>query len=269
MVYARLATGYRPGGPNLVPPDAPPTCNANTARIGQPTSRSGCRSTQLDDRLSLDLALYHVDWKDIQLLELVNGFNINANGGTATTEGVEWNFGYVPVQGLTIQLTGAYTDAHLTSDAPTLNAVSGDRLPYAPKWGTSVDAEYKHLAFGDYSGFFGASYSYVGSRSSDFASSSTSPAGQVVLPSYNTYGARLGLENGRYRLTLYGKNLSDSRGFTNYSACPIPVFDRDCHATAHDWDDALCEILKRRTRGRLAYSGSRAQLHKVHLSKLS
>ena len=220
MVYARLATGYRPGGPNVLPPNAPPDVQREYGSDKTTNVELGVRSTQLDGRLSLDVALYHVDWKNIQLTEIVGGFGINANGGTATTEGVEWTFGWRPVQELTVQLTGAYTDAHLTSDAPSLDAESGARLPYAPKWGTSVDAEYKRPVFGDYSGFFGASYSYVGSRSSDFASSTSTPPGQVVLPGYNTYGARIGLENGRYRLTLYGKNLSDSRGFTNYSSFP-------------------------------------------------
>jgi iron complex outermembrane recepter protein len=221
MVYARLATGYRPGGPNVVPPAAPPDVPREYGSDKTTNVELGVRSTQLDGRFSLDLALYHVDWKNIQLVEVINAFNINANGGTATTEGVEWTFGYVPVQGLTLQWTGAYTDAKLTSAAPPpIDAPSGAPLPFAPKWGTSVDGEYKHTVFGDYSGFLGATYSYVGSRSSDFASSTATPPGQVILPSYNTYGARLGLENGRYRLTLYGKNLSDSRGFTNYSSFP-------------------------------------------------
>jgi iron complex outermembrane recepter protein len=222
MVYARLATGYRPGGPNVLPPDAPPDVQREYGSDKTTNVELGVRSTQLDGRFSLDLAAFHVDWKNIQLLEVVDGFGINANGGTARTEGVEWTFGYLPVQGLTFQWTGAFTDAYLTSPAPTLNANSGDRLPYAPKWGTSVDAEYKHTVFGNYSGFLGATYSYVGSRSSDFASSAATPAGQVVLPSYSTYGLRLGLENGRYRLTLYGQNLSDSRGFTNYTSSGSP-----------------------------------------------
>jgi outer membrane receptor protein involved in Fe transport len=38
----------------------------------------------------------------------------------------------------------------------------------------------------------------------------------VSLPSYNTVAARLGLENDRYRATLYGKNLGDQRGITSY-----------------------------------------------------
>jgi outer membrane receptor protein involved in Fe transport len=222
LVYARLASGYRPGGPNVLPPNAPPDVQRQYGSDKTTNVELGVRSTLLDGRFSLDLAAFHVDWKNIQLLEVVGGFGINANGGTARSQGVEWTFGYVPVEGLTLQWTGAYTDAYLTSDAPAINAVSGDRLPYAPKWGTSLDAEYKRTAFGDFSGFIGATYSYVGDRSSDFATSSATPPGQVVLPSYNTYGARLGLENGRYRLTLYAKNLSDSRGFTNYTNSGSP-----------------------------------------------
>ncbi len=215
MMYARLATGYRPGGPNVLPPAATPDVPRQYGSDRTTNIELGVRSTLVDGRLSVDLAAYHVDWKDIQLLEVVSGFGINANGGTARSQGVEWSFAYLPVQGLTFQWTGAYTDAKLTSAAPTINANSGDRLPYAPEWGSSVDAEYKRPAFGDYSGFVGATWSYVGSRSSDFASSAT---GQVVLPSYSTYGARLGLENSHYSMALYGRNLSDSRGFTNYAS---------------------------------------------------
>ncbi len=220
MVYARLATGYRPGGPNVLPPNAPPEVQRQYRSDTTTNIELGVRSTLVDGRFSLDLAAYHVDWKDIQLLETVGNFNVNANGGTARSQGLEWSFAYLPVQGLTFQWTGAYTDAKLTSAAPAINANSGDPLPYAPKWGSSVDAEYRRPAFGDYSGFVGATWSYVGSRSSDFGSAAPTPpvAGQVILPSYSTYGARLGVENHRYSFALYGRNLSDSRGFTNYSS---------------------------------------------------
>ncbi len=222
MVYARLATGYRPGGPNILPPNAPPDVQRQYGSDRTTNIELGVRSTVLDGRFSLDLAAYHVDWKNIQLLETVSGFNINANGGTARSQGFEWSFAYLPVQGLTFQWTGAYTDAQLTSAAPAINANSGDRLPYAPEWGNTVDAEYKRPAFGNYSGFVGATWSYVGSRSSDFASSPTTPPGQAILPSYSTYAARVGLENGSYRFALYGKNLSDSRGFTSYASSGAP-----------------------------------------------
>ena len=45
---------------------------------------------------------------------------------------------------------------------------------------------------------------------------------QVDLPSYNTIAARLGLENDRYRITVYGKNLGDKRGITSYQSSGAP-----------------------------------------------
>jgi iron complex outermembrane receptor protein len=222
MAYARVATGYRPGGPNVLPPNAPSSVQREYGSDRTTNVELGVRSTQLDGRLSIDLTAFHVSWKDIQLTEEVGGFGINANGGTARSQGLEWAFSYLPVQGLTFQWTGAYTDAKLTSAAPSIDANSDDRLPYAPKWGTSVDGEFLRPVSGNLSGFLGVTYSYVGARSSDFASSAATIPGQVVLPSYNTYGARMGLESGPYRLTLYGKNLSDSRGFTNYSSSGAP-----------------------------------------------
>lgn len=222
MMYARLATGYRPGGPNILPPNAPPEVQRQYGSDTTTNVEAGVRSTLVDGRFSLDLAAFHVDWKNIQLLEVVSGFGINANGGTARSQGFEWSFAYLPIQGLNFQWTGAYTDAKLTSAAPTINARSGDRLPYAPEWGSTVDAEYKHTMLGDYSGFVGATWSYVGSRSSDFATSAATPPVQAILPSYSSYAARLGLENGQYRFTLYGKNLSDSRGITSFASSGSP-----------------------------------------------
>ncbi len=53
-------------------------------------------------------------------------------------------------------------------------------------------------------------------------SSLANPPGQAILPSYSTFAARLGLENDHYQFTLYGKNLSDSRGFSDYSSYGAP-----------------------------------------------
>ena len=59
-----------------------------------------------------------------------------------------------------------------------------------------------------------------GSRHTDFESFPTDatmvPNGQLELDSYNTFEARIGVDNAHYRITLYGKNLGDKRGITNY-----------------------------------------------------
>jgi iron complex outermembrane receptor protein len=222
MVYARVATGYRPGGPNALPPLAPPDVPREYGADKTTNIELGIRSTQLDGLLSIDVAAFHVDWKNIQLIEAIGGFNFNGNGGTARSQGLEWTFAYIPVHGLTFTWTGAYTDAKLTSDAPGVNGVSGDPLPYAPKWGTSLDGEYGWAAFSNYKGFIGATWSYVGARSTDFGSSVDLIPTQVALSSYNTFAARIGLENDRYRVTFYGKNLGDSRGITSYQSSGAP-----------------------------------------------
>jgi len=210
MLYARVATGYRPGGPNALPPIAPPdvpreygadkTTNVELAS-GRPSSTDCCPSMS---RLSRRL-------EDIQLFEVVDNTGINGNGGKARSQGLEWTVAYVPAHGLTLTSTGAYTDANLTSPAPAVNGNSGDPLPYAPKWGTSLDGEYNWDAFASYKGFVGSTWSFVGSRSTDFASSAAAIPGQLALPSYQTIDARIGFESDRYRVTLFGKNLADSR----------------------------------------------------------
>jgi outer membrane receptor protein involved in Fe transport len=47
----------------------------------------------------------------------------------------------------------------------------------------------------------------------------------LELPSYNTFEARVGVENKHYRVMLYGKNLGDKRGISSYvdSGAPGPA----------------------------------------------
>ncbi len=226
MVYGRIASGYRPGGPNDLPFNVP----ASVPRSYQPDQTTnyelGVRSDLLDKRLSVDVAAFLVDWKKIQLSEFVSvagtpGFTINANGGTARSKGLEWTLALMPVTGLTFTLTGAYVDAYLSSAAPDTGGNQGDRLPYVPKWSTSLDGAYRWRAFSDYNAFAGATWSYMGSRFNDF-STVESAAGafeaepRPELPSYNTVELRAGLESGRWTFELYCKNVGDTRGITYY-----------------------------------------------------
>jgi len=227
MVYVRVATGYRPGGPNALPPLAPPTVPREYSSDSTVNYEIGLRSTQFNNQLSIDLAAFYVDWKKIQLLEFVDSFGVNGNGGTARSEGVEWKFEYTPLKGLVVSWTGAYTDAVLTSPAPAVNGVAGDPLAYVPRWSTTLDGEYEWAAFLDYRSFVGATWTFVDSRSTDFASSAATVPAQLQLPSYGTVGLRLGLENLHYSATLYGKNLGDVRGITSYFSSGAPGLQGD------------------------------------------
>jgi iron complex outermembrane recepter protein len=222
MLYARVATGYRPGGPNALPTAPPPGTPLEYNSDRTTNVEFGVRSTPVQG-LSIDFDLFHVNWKDIQLLEIVNTYGINGNGGTARSQGAEFSFGYSPVSGLNFLWNGAYTDAKLTSPAPAVHGASGDKLPYAPKFSSTLDAQYSWPLFSDFKGFIGSTYAYVGTRSTDFGSSAdpVSPT-QVGLPSYNTLAARVGIDNPHYRVTVYGRNLSDARGITYYLSSGTP-----------------------------------------------
>ncbi|HYL01491.1 MAG TPA: TonB-dependent receptor [Steroidobacteraceae bacterium] len=226
MVYGRIATGYRPGGPNDLPLNAPPS----VPRAYQPDEttnyEAGVRSDLLDRRLSVDVAAFLVDWKKIQLFEFLQvagtpGFGINANGGTARSKGLEWTLGLTPATGLTFTLTGAYVDAYLTSPAPAAGGRDGDLLPFVPKWSTSLDGDYRWRAFDDFNAFVGATWSYIGSRLPGFgaiqdATGTFQPEPRPELPSYNSVNLRAGVENGRWAFELYCKNAGDTRGITDY-----------------------------------------------------
>jgi outer membrane receptor protein involved in Fe transport len=233
LVYGRIATGYRPGGPNDLPPNPPPSVQTSYQPDKTTNYELGFRTDLLDKRLSIDIDAFLVDWKSIQLFEFIQvpgqpGFGINANGGTARTEGVEWTLGLTPLTGLTFTLTGAYVDAYLTSPAPDTGGNEGDRLPYVPKWSTSLSADYTFHAFSTFNAFAGATWSYVGSRFNDF-SATVGAAGFVPnprpeLPSYNAVNLRAGLESDRWTFELYAKNVGDTRGIAYYTNSGTPNY---------------------------------------------
>jgi outer membrane receptor protein involved in Fe transport len=228
MVYGRVATGYRPGGPNVLPSTIPPGIERQYKADKTTNYELGVRTDLLDRRLSIDVAAFIVDWTDIQLTEFISPFSFNANGGTARSKGVEWTLALAPVTGLTFRLTGAYVDAYLTAPAQAAGGNDGDPLPYAPKWSTSLDGEYAWRAFGDFNAFVGATWSYFGSRFSDFGTTFNGvglvPDVRAELPSYNTVNLRAGLESGRWLFEVYGKNVGDTRGIDYYTNTGTPGF---------------------------------------------
>ncbi len=212
MVYFRVATGYRPGGPNILPPSAPAGAERQYQADNTFDVEGGVRTRQADGRIVLDVSAFYIDWTKIQLLENSGGFGFNGNGGKARSDGFEGSLAVVPIKGLTLNLDGAYTDAVLTTNAPGVGGLSGDRLPYAPRWSGSLDGEYDFPLVGDYSGFVGATWSYVGDRSSDFSLAYV----QTLLPSYDTFALRAGVQNAHWLVEVYAKNLGDSRGITAF-----------------------------------------------------
>jgi len=219
LAYVRVATGFRPGGPNFPTPTLPnpPSFKSDSTK----NYEIGMRTDLFDKTFSIDMAVFYIDWKDIQILYLVQTpsgpVGINGNSGSATSKGVEWNFSWRPVSGLTIALLGSYTDAYLTSDAPSIGASNGDKLPYVPEVSNSLNVDYKWPAFGDWAAYVGGTETYTGSRYTGFSSDTSVIEPHVKLPVYNTFQLHLGLDDRHYNAELYGNNLGNSKGITDYS----------------------------------------------------
>jgi outer membrane receptor protein involved in Fe transport len=217
FVYARVATGFRPGGPNVLPPGVPEGTPLTYKSDRLTSYEAGWKTTGSNGRYSLDLSAYYLDWKDIQLFAVVNGFGVNGNGGTAVSKGAEFTASFVPTGGLSFSLNGAYTDARLTQATdPIVGGLNGDPLPYVPKWSFGLSGDYEWKVGKDWTLLVGAGIGYVGERTFDFV---TRKDGSLLkLDSYPTVDLRTGVYFGQWSFELYGKNLTNERGITGVAA---------------------------------------------------
>ena len=212
FVYARLATGFRPGGPNVLPPGVPAGTPLTYDSDRLTSYETGWKVSSGGGRSSLDLSAFYLDWKDIQLFAVVNGFGINGNGGTAVSKGGEFTASFVPVPALSFSVNGAYTDASLTRDTdPVVGGLDGDALPYVPTWSLGLSGNYEWTVGSDWTLYAGTGIGYVGERTFDFETRKADGS-LLELGSYTTVDVRAGAYVGRWSLELYGKNLTDERG---------------------------------------------------------
>jgi outer membrane receptor protein involved in Fe transport len=211
-IYARVATGFRPGGPNVLPPGVPPGIPGSYDSDSLTSYEVGWKATASNGKYSLDLAAYYLDWQDIQLFVQVNGVGINGNGGTALSKGAEFAFSAIPTDGLTLSLNGAYTDAYLTEDTdPLVGGLDGDPLPYVPEWSGALTADYEWTVGTDSLLYVGGGIAYVGDRAFDYGARDENGAPRRV-DSYVTLDLRAGAYVGRWSFELYGRNLNNEMG---------------------------------------------------------
>jgi len=214
MAYARIASGYQPGGPNLVLPGEtglPSTFNSSTLIDYQ----VGVKASLLDGRATVDLSAFYIDWTKIQVTVLLGDESAVENAGKARSEGFDFSGTYSPIEGLTLGASLSYDDAVLTSPVPSLGVLtSGARLPYVPLWSGSLTADYSVPIAGPWRGFIGGDYRYIGSRFSDVqGSASNGNSGVVPVAGNNVVDLRVGARTHDLTVSLFAKNLFNERAF--------------------------------------------------------
>jgi len=218
MLYARIASGFRAGGPNFNYPPGHQSFDPDTTI----NYELGLKSEWLDNRIAVNPALYYIDWSKIQVFQSTSsGLTYYTNGGKASSKGLELSLEVAPANGLRVTGNVSFNDAKLTENAPanTFYGFAGDQLPFAAEWTAYIAADYVRPVTDAVSAFGGLSATYTGARLIDFAPVAEVP--RLPLPAFTTVDLRLGAEFQRIRATLFVRNVGDKRGFvggTNFTA---------------------------------------------------
>jgi outer membrane receptor protein involved in Fe transport len=209
--YARIATSYRPGGPQLTPVPGYPTTFDHDSLTNY---EIGLKGDWFDHRLRTNLALYDMDWKDVQMSSNINGYLLISNGGKATVKGIELETEFLPVERFTMGVNVAYTDAKLDSVSAAVTAVTGavagDSLPFTPSWSASAVGDYVQPLGGTLAADYGFTYRYQGTKWSDYPGDPLNTG--VLIPHYQTFDVRAGLNWSRYQLQARVANLFNEHG---------------------------------------------------------
>ena len=210
MVYARVASGYRAGGPNP------------GATTGFPVQYGPDRTTNYElgtkgkilDGLTFDASLYYINWKNVQvtLRDAASGFLFTKNGGNAKSQGAELTLQYQSHDGLVVVANGSLSNAKLTSDPPTGagTAKDGDRLPLSARFSGSFSIDKDFEISNGSTLFVGGTLSYVGQREGNFVANPLTP--RLSYGAYASVDLRAGLRRDGWSYTAYVANVGDRRG---------------------------------------------------------
>ncbi len=144
LIYATYSTGFRPGGVNRRPQYAPYIADTvNNFELGAKTSF-------LDRKVRLNIAIYYEQWKNLQFALSPPGSNgvfSTFNAGDARVYGLESDLSWRVTPEFTISGSGSYIDTAATKDiafASNITILKGTRLPVQPKYKINMTARYDH-----------------------------------------------------------------------------------------------------------------------------
>ncbi|CAN5493289.1 TonB-dependent receptor [soil metagenome] len=233
MLFGTISTGYNSGQYNTGNAAAPPV---------QPEKLQayevGFKSDLLDRRLVINASGFWYDYKDLQVTVIQNAVTVQTNAAKARVKGFDFDISAAPIDNLTLQIGGTYTNAKYTKynnaqiyvPLPTggYTSINGDAsgryLVNAPKYSLSMSAQYKvETEVGSF--LPSVNYSY---RSKKFWNYQN----DFVEPSSNEVNASLTFtpESKRWDVRLWAKNILDDKinasgvsrleGYLNAPAAP-------------------------------------------------
>jgi iron complex outermembrane receptor protein len=225
-VYARVAKGYRPGGPNFVPPGAGPDFPTQFEADTLISYETGIKAQTSDGVFAADASAFYVNWDNILINSQVTvagtPVGVNANGQKARTYGVEGTFTVRPTAGLDLAANIAWTKAYLRGDTTTGGAPNstggfdGDHLPFIPRLSATFSADYRWDLTDSMKAFAGATFHTQSEQKGPFNSAYRTRFGhQINLDGYTTFDLHAGVDLKPFTVEAYVRNLFNSNGLVN------------------------------------------------------
>lgn len=223
LFYIDITKGYKAGGF--------PMLGASTTYQFLPVRQEsvvdyegGFKLSLLDRTLQLNGSIFHYDYHDKQIrtqtVQPIFGILNNLqNVPKSTVDGTELSAAWRPFTGLTLAASGTYLDAKVTqfigtnADGITQN-YAGTAVPYTPRYSSNVSADYRWGLTDQLDGSVGYTLTQ---RSKSYATVGPTPIDKINPYVLLDLRASIQTKDGRYRVQLWGKNVTDKFYWTNVS----------------------------------------------------
>ncbi|MFZ1007144.1 MAG: TonB-dependent receptor [Candidatus Sulfotelmatobacter sp.] len=228
LLYATYSTGFRPGGANRVTNPATGMPFAPYAPDSLDNYEIGWKTAWDEDRVRFNGAFYLEDWNNFQFPFLgPNSVTIVEDGGQARVKGFEYEFSWLPVDGLTLSSSGAYNDGSLTKPFcrdttitctnAVANAPSGTQLPITPLWKINATARYEWI-WDTFNMHVQGSLVHESGTWSDLRIYERDLLGKNAP--FTTFDFTTGIERDNWHLELFVQNAFDERAeLGRYAEC--------------------------------------------------
>lgn len=214
LTYITASRGFRSGGQNDLSIFVP---GSDIAYAPEKLTNyeAGMKSTLLDGRARVNVALFHMDWKNLQAVVAEGPGGVGeviGNIGKAHSRGAEAELTAQLLESLTLNLAATVLSAKTDEDtlvpdpsggAPIL-VPKGTRIPNAAKGSISASLNYRFAITDDLSGFARAAYSHTAGATNNIARSTKTPGFDIV-------DLKVGIEQEAWEFSVFANNVFDEK----------------------------------------------------------
>lgn len=212
-VYLSYTRGFRAGGVNAQ--RFPESLNVSQTFDPETSDNFelGFKTLSKDNRLSMNVSAFLIQWKDLQFQNLVAPLTfVRENVGNAISSGLELEVSAIPVKGF--QVDGsfglnatAYEKFSLVRSDPTTGesrevAIGGGSLSNAPSHTLFVGLQYEYPFSEKLKGVVRGEIRNIGAYYTDIQN-------EIEQPNYTLINTRFGMTFNQYQLFFWIQNLND------------------------------------------------------------